>query len=373
MRNILLVLAGLALIPMCNAVWATTDLSTLGSPNVTISPNLGPPGTKITVTISNIPDISKTSYPYPDLYIYLPFSQPFGTTLSSQCGGQDCFPIYTHDNALNQDFAVRTITFSLPNTSNPKPVFLNGLEDTICDVVVNGKTVERFSTLCNTKVEPQGLYQVKIVWMLESDPGQTYVAKTIPFVVTPQVSSPSSPIADNGNTLLKEYQNGTISQTQFYIELKSRGWTDDQIRQALAVIGKLPHQMGISGPDNILPFSQTNFTSISENNTSSKTSVVKIESTPPEIKPDTNASKILPEQSLQNNSLLPTEQNTSSVPIQQNTSAIQPAQGNNSIVQPSQNNQLWNGVIIGLVISAVATMSGVAIFVKTQRGKGNAR
>ena len=354
---------GLIVIPICNAVWATTDLETLGSPDITISPNSGPAGTKITVTISHIPDISKTSYPYPDLYIFLPFTQPFSTTLSSHCGGEDCFPVYTHDNALNHDFADRIITFSLPDTSNPKPVFLNGLENTVCDVVVNGKTVERFSTLCNTKVEPQGIYQIKLAWMLESDLEQTYTVKTISFIVTPEVSSSSSPIADNGDTLLKEYQNGTISQAQFYTQLKSRGWTDEQIRQALAVIGKLPHQMGIEGPDSKLSFSQVNSTNSSENNASSVANIVKIEPTPSVIKLDTNTSKIEPEQNPHNNSLLSTPQNVST---------IQPVQ-NDSTIKFIQNNSLWNGVIIGLTISAIAIMSGVIIFVKTQRGKGNAR
>ena len=351
---------GFIIIPISNAVWATTDLGTLGNPDVTISPNSGPPGTKITVTISHIPDISKTSYPYPDLYIFLPFTQPFGTTLSSHCGGEDCFPVYTHDNALNHDFADRAITFSLPDTSNPKPVFLNGLENTICDVVVNGKTIERFSTLCNAKVEPQGIYQIKIAWLLESDLEQNYTVKTIPFIVTSKVSSSSNPIADNGDTLLKKYQNGTISQAQFYTQLKSRGWTDEQIRQALAVIGKLPNQMGIEGPDNKLSFSQVNSTA--ENNASSVANIVKITPTPV-IKLDTNASKIEPEQNLHNNSLLSEPKNVSTIQSMQN----------NSTIQPVQNNYLWNGVIIGLSISAIAIMSGVVIFVKTQRGKGNAR
>ena len=192
---------------------------------------------------------------------------------------------------------------------------------------------------------------------------KAYIVKTIPFIVTPEAPLSPSPIADNGDTLLKEYQNGTISQAQFYTELKSRGWTDEQVRQALAVIGKLPHQMGIVGPDNVLSFSQANSSGISENNTPSKTSVAKIEPTPPEIKPDTNASKVKPEHSLQNNSSLITQQNTSTIQITQD----------NSTVQPSQNNSLWNGVIIGLTISAIVIMSGVVIFVKTQRGKGNAR
>lgn len=357
---------------MLNSVWATTDLSTLGSPDVTISPPIsGAPGTKITITISHIPDISKASYPYPDLYIYLPFSQPFGTSLSSHCEGQDCFPVYTYNDAANQNFSNRTITFSLPSTSNPAPVFLNGMENTVCDVILNGKTIERFSTLCNTKVEPLGLYQIKLAWILESNLEQRYTVKTIPFIVTSQTVSPSSPIADNGNTLLREYQDGTISQAQFYTQLKSRGWTDEQIRQALAVIGKLPHQMGISGPDSKLNFSQMNSSIPNENNASAVTSIQKIQTTPPTIKSDTNVSKAEPEQNLQNNSSL-SPPNTSTIQHIQNNSTNQPVQ-NNSADQSTQDNSFGNGMIIGLSASAAAIMAVVITYVKTQRGKKNAR
>lgn len=363
MRKILLVLSGFVLFPLCNSVWATTDLDTLGSPDVVMSSNSGPPETEITITVSHIPDISKTSYPYPDLYIYLPFSQPFGTPIASHCGGQDCFPIYRHDDALNHDFADRTITFSLPSTSNPKPVFLNGMENTVCDITINGKVVERFSTLCNTKDEPQGSYQIKLAWALESDLSQIHVVKTIPFIVTPSgLSSFSTPVADNGDILLKEYQNGTISQAKFYAELKSKGWTDEQIRQALAVIGKLPHQMGISGPDNKLSFSQVN-SSVDSSNVTSESSVKKIETIPPVIKSYINASTSILQQK---------PDNSSHSSIQTAALTVQSVQSD-STIPPSQNNFPWNGIIIGLSISAATIMAGVVIFVKTQRGKTNAR
>src|SRR5574340_334488 len=348
---------GLGTIPLCGIVWATTDLGTFGSPNVTISPTSGPPGTRITITISDIPDISKTSYPYPDLYIYLPFSQPFGTTLTSHCGGQDCFPIYTHDDSLNHDAANRIITFSLPSTNNSKPVFLNGFENSVCDVTVNGKVLERFSTLCNTKDEPSGLYQIKLAWVLESDSEQSYITKTIPFFVTPGVPPSQSPVADNGDTILKQYQNGTISETQFYAKLKARGWTDEQVRQALAVIGKLPHQMGVSGPDYKLSVYQTNSTASSANTTQKNTTISEISQ--PEIKHDTNITKIK-------------EQDNASFPVQQNASTIKPTQSN-SAFQPPQNESIWNGIIIGLSIAAATIMAGVVIFVKMHRSKENAR
>ncbi|HEX5457738.1 MAG TPA: hypothetical protein VFX64_05060 [Candidatus Nitrosotalea sp.] len=358
----LLLAIGFGAITSCSSVWAT-DLGTIGSPQVTMTPSSGPPGTKITITVSDIPDISKASYPYPDLYIYLPFSQPFGTSLTSHCGGQDCFPIYTHDDALNYDSATRVISFSLPSTNNSKPVFLDGFENSVCDVTVNGKVLERFSTLCNTKDEPQGLYQIKLAWALESDSEQRYTTKTIPFFVTPAIHPSEGPVADNGDIILKQYQNGTISEAQFYAKLKARGWTEEQVRQALAVIGKLPHQMGISGPDYKLPLYQTNSTTNSTNVTS-QTNTTDLELSQPEIKLD-NYTRI-------NTTEIQTEQSNISSIVKQNVSIIKPVQ-NNSTSQPLQNNSMWNEIIIGLSIVAAAIMAGVTIFVKTQRGKQNAR
>src|SRR5207247_10192247 len=94
---------GLLFIPVISVAWATTDLSTLGSPDVTITPTSGPPGTQVTITVSNLPDISKEQYPYPELYIYLPFSQPFGITVSSHFEGKDCFQIYRYNDAINHN------------------------------------------------------------------------------------------------------------------------------------------------------------------------------------------------------------------------------------------------------------------------------
>ncbi len=240
---------GLLLIPVLGQAWATTDLTTLHSPNISITPTSGPPGTKITVTITNLPDISKETYPYPELYIYLPFSKPFGVTVPSHCGGEDCLPVYMHDDALRHDFADRAITFSLFSTSNPKPVYLNGFENSVCDIVMNGKTIERFSTLCNTKDEPTGTYQIRLAWALQSDLEQSYTTNTVQFTVTPG-SPPATPqVADNGNAILKQYQNNQISRAEFESKLKALGWNDEQIRQAEAVVGKLPHQLGAPAPD----------------------------------------------------------------------------------------------------------------------------
>ena len=248
-RFAIFALVGVMVLPLLNSVYATSDLSTLASPQVTISPTSGPPGTQITITVSNIPDISKESYPYHDLYIYLPFSQPFGVTPQSQCGGQDCFPIYTHDEAVNHDFADRTVTFSLFSTTNPNPTYLDGFENSVCDVVVNGKTLERYSTLCNTKDQPIGTYDIKFGWAEENAPQINYIVKTVQFTVT-SGSPPATPQeADNGNSIIQAYQNGQISESVFYGKLSALGWNSEEIRQAMATIGKLPHQMGAPVPD----------------------------------------------------------------------------------------------------------------------------
>lgn len=333
---------------MFNAVWATTELDTLGIPDVKLSTNSGSPGSNIVIKISHIPNISKESYPYPDLYLYLPFSQPFGTSLQSNCGGQDCFPIYTHDDALNNNFADRTIMFSLPSTSNPPPKVLNGFENSVCDIVLNNKTIERFSTLCNTKNEPNGVYSIRLAWVIESDRAQSYTVKTIPFTVASTFSTNSLSVADNGDVILKEYQNGTINLQQFYAELKVRNWTDEQIRQALGVLGKLPHQMGFSGPDNKLPIFQTNSSIVSNVNHTSISNLT-IQKTIPPIEMPSNHSVAVSK----------TEKN-------QSTSTLSLTKNETRSVS-DQNNPTWNYIIIGLSIAAAMIMLTVVILAKLMK------
>ncbi len=250
LRRQIIILIAIIAITSVNSVFATTDLGTLASPNLTIYPNSGPPGTKVTVLVWNLPDITNESYPYPDLYIYMPFSEPFGLTVPSHCSGEDCFPVYTHDDALSHNTGTRVISFNLFSTQNPKPVYLNGLENSVCDFTINKKVIERFSTLCNTKDEPIGTYQITLVWALQSDPQVNRIVKTVEFtVIPPSTVSTQTQATGNADSIIKQYQNGAITQDQFINALKAIGWSDEYIRQAMAVIGKLPHQIGGSLPD----------------------------------------------------------------------------------------------------------------------------
>jgi len=278
---------GLIILPLLNSGWATVDLSTLGRPNVTISPISGPPGTPITITVSNIPDISKETYPYSDLYIYLPFSKSFGTTVQSQCGGGDCFPIYTHYDAVNHDFGPRTVTFTLFGTINPNPVYLNGFENSVCDVIVNGKIVDRYSTLCNTKDQPTGVYTIKLGWAEENAPQINNIIQTIQFTVTQPIAPPPTQIADNGNSVIKAYQNGEITQTEFESKLTALGWNQDEIRQALGTIGKLPHQLGAPVQDQMQQIQQGVQKAEEQGISQVQTNSVPIQTTPTSVQETT--------------------------------------------------------------------------------------
>src|SRR5207245_8072197 len=75
---------------------------------------------------------------------------------------------------------------------------------------------------------------------LQSDQEQTSTARTVSFTVTPG-APPSTPQVtyNGGNDIIKQYQNGEITEAQFEAKLRAIGWNDEQIRQAKAVIGKL--------------------------------------------------------------------------------------------------------------------------------------
>ena len=331
---------GLLFIPVMIPVWATTDLSTLPSPDVTITPNSGPPGTKITITVSNLPDISKEQYPYPELYIYLPFSQPFGVTVASHCKGQDCLPVYTHDDALNRNTADRTITFSLFSSTNPSPVYLNGFENSVCDVIMNGKTIERFSTICNTKDEPIGTYQIKLAWTLESDFSQTYTEKVLQFTVTPGSPQPEPQAVNAANDIIKQYQNGEITEAQFESKLRALGWNDEQIRQAKAVIGKL-HESGAPAPEQMQQIQQGVQKAAEQASSQTTEPTAQQVSQKPYVQVET-----IPNPYSQDKSEQPT--------VQAETSA-------------NSSQQSWNMITIGATVGAAAAIAGGIFAIKTRK------
>lgn len=233
----------LLLIPLSSPVWATYDGSHLREPDITMTPTSGPPGTKITITVSNFPDISGEPYPYPDFYIYLPFADALGSgNVPSQCGKEMCFPIYTYEDAQNKNFADKTIAFTLFSMSNPKPIYLDGLLHSVCDIIVNSKVQQSYTDICNSKSQPTGNYQIEFAWATKTKPEEPYFIKTLDFKVTEGTPPPEPTGLRLDQTLMDLYKQGVISEQTFESELKGLGYSDTEIRQAKAVLGKLPHQ-----------------------------------------------------------------------------------------------------------------------------------
>jgi hypothetical protein len=235
LRKLLALTLLLLLIPI-SAAWAAYDGSHLREPDITMTPTSGPPGTKITITVSNFPDISDEPYPYPDFYIYLPFAAAaVGTNVPSQCGIEMCFPIYTYEEAQRKNFADKTITFTLFGLTNPKPVYLDGLPHSVCDIIVN-------SDVCNTKSQPIGEYEIKLAWATKTKPDEPYFVKTLKFTVTEGSPPPEPEGLRLDQTLMDLYRDGVITEQTFENELKQIGYSDEEIRRAKSVLGKLPQQ-----------------------------------------------------------------------------------------------------------------------------------
>ena len=239
----------LLILPISNQAWAKYDASHLREPEITVTPTSGPPGTEITITVSNFPDISDESYPYPDFYVYLPFSKAIGTNVPTQCGGETCFPIYTYEDAQRGNFADKTITFTLFSLTNPKPVYENGLLHDVCDVIVNGKIQQSFGDQCFKINQPAGDYEIKFAWATKTHPDEPYFIKTVTFTVTEGGQAPEPTSENPADIIVKEYQLGLISEQEFEEKLKEHGWSSDEIRQAKAIIGKLPNQVAGQAPE----------------------------------------------------------------------------------------------------------------------------
>jgi hypothetical protein len=70
------------------------------------------------------------------------------------------------------------------------------------------------------------------------------------------VPTPPTQVADNGNSIIQAYQDGQITQAEFESKLGALGWNQEQIRQALATIGKLPQQLGAPVPEQMQQIQQ---------------------------------------------------------------------------------------------------------------------
>ncbi|HLC09657.1 MAG TPA: CFI-box-CTERM domain-containing protein [Nitrosopumilaceae archaeon] len=109
--------------------------------------------------------------------------------------------------------------------------------------MVNGKIQQSFGDTCYNKNQPLGDYEIKFAWATKTHPDEPYILKTVTFTVTEGGEAPETTSENPHDVALKEYELGLISEKEFEVRLGELGYDADAIRQAKALIGKLPHQI----------------------------------------------------------------------------------------------------------------------------------
>lgn len=220
-----------------------------GMPDIVITPTSGPAGTEIEIKVKNMPPPPKGNDPRIEFFMYLPFVTALGDdNVKNNCDGEHCIPLYSFEEINADKVAPKTITFSLFSDQNPKPTLQNGLMESVCDVKINGQTVERYSTVCIDKNQPPGSYEIKFAWGIQRS-NLFDVKKTVTFTVTESVVTQSEKLQNPDDIILDKYKNGEITEEEFVKQLTSLGYDANGIRQAKALLGKLPHQQGSFSPE----------------------------------------------------------------------------------------------------------------------------
>ena len=220
-----------------------------GMPDIVITPISGPPGTEIEIKVKNMPPPPKGNDPRIEFFMYLPFVTALGDdNVKNNCNGEHCIPLYSFEEINADKVAPKTITFSLFSDQNPKPTLQNGLMESVCDVKINGQTVERYSTVCIDKNQPPGNYEIKFAWGIQRS-NLFDIKKTFTFTVTESAAAQTEKFQNPDDMIFEKYKNGEITEEEFVKQLTSLGYDANGIRQAKALLGKLPHQQGSFSPE----------------------------------------------------------------------------------------------------------------------------
>jgi hypothetical protein len=219
-----------------------------GVPDIAVSPTSGPPGTQIEIEVKNMPILPKGNDPRIEFFVYLPFISAIGGNVPNNCDGKHCFPLYPFDEVNQGKFAPKTITFTLFSTQNPKTALQGGEMESLCDLKVNGKTIERYSTVCYTKDQPVGEYEIKFGWGIQGA-NKFDIRKTVVFTVTEGQPAQAEKHMNRDDILYEQYKNNEITEKEFEEKLSELGYDAEEIRRAKAILGKLPHQQGEYSPE----------------------------------------------------------------------------------------------------------------------------
>lgn len=219
-----------------------------GMPDITMSPMSGPPGTPITIEVKNMPAPPKGNDPRIEFFVYLPFVSAIGSNVPNNCDGEHCFPLYSFEEIDQDKVAPKTITLTLFSKQNPKAITQGGEMESVCDLRVNGKIVERYSVVCNENDQPVGEYEIKFAWGIQRS-DKFDVRKTITFTVTEGQTPQTPKMMNPDDIVLEQYKNGEITEQEFEKKLSELGYDAEAIRKAKALLGKLPHQQGAYSPE----------------------------------------------------------------------------------------------------------------------------
>ena len=268
---LMLILVGMGV----NHAYATTlsdSIQDLGIPKITINPESGPVGTEITINVSNLPMPPNGADPRLEFYMYLPASEDYAAFLT-KCDGH-CIALYSFDDIRNGEIYPKEITFTLPSVKNPDPYSVQlSVPDkdsaskqgtvitSVCDVIINDKIVFKFGYSCNNYDVPVGEYEIDFGWAV----GMSDVydkSQSVTFTVTDEpyqpkgfsydtvAIAPTEWSAGSSDLIFKKFEQGEMTKTQFLAALKNQGWeTDGDIRIALAFVGELEHQEGVTWVD----------------------------------------------------------------------------------------------------------------------------
>lgn len=247
---LVLSLVSILLVNLPNSFAQEFDSEALGfdMPDISISSISGPPGTEITITVKNMPPVSDEHDPRTEFFVYLPFVTAIGSNVANNCDGEHCLPVYSFEEVNDDELAPKTIKFALFSTDNPKATVQGGVMESVCDVKINEKTVERYSTVCHDRDQPLGDYEIKFAWGIQR--ADTFdVRETVTFTVTEKGTEPVTSSQSTEEEILQKYDNGDMTEEEFEKALRDLGYDDEGIRKAKALLGKLPHQQGAYSPE----------------------------------------------------------------------------------------------------------------------------
>ena len=137
--------------------------------------------------------------------------------------------------------------YAIRSYYDPKPVVEAGWTESVCDLKINGNTIERYGKACIDNDQPVGDYEIKFGWGIQRS--DLYdVQKTMTFTVTEKGSVTEEPKQDEDEKIIDEYDKGLITEREFEQRLRALGYDDQELRRAKALIGKLETQQQFQAP-----------------------------------------------------------------------------------------------------------------------------